>query len=319
MAKRRISKQQSARIAKIQANYRDISSDETGNTEEALVITRFKKHAIIETTAGKLVHCSIRPNIESLVAGDKVVFQMETEEQGIILSCYPRETLLGRTNKRGEFRAVAANLSQLMIVIAAKPEVSWPLLDSYLVMAELLNLKACIVLNKIDLPCDFIKEDLLTIYTPLGYDILFLSKEQPDSFKALENKLKNETSVFVGQSGVGKSSLIAKILPHENNIAVGAISDLSELGKHTTSNSKLYHLPTGGRLIDSPGVREFSLMHLPSIELIKGYPELSKLQEYCKFRNCNHLNSPGCAILKALDENTISAKRYDNYIKLAYP
>ncbi|MCA0404266.1 MAG: ribosome small subunit-dependent GTPase A [Proteobacteria bacterium] len=319
MAKRRISKQQSTRIAKIQANYRDISSDETGNTEEALVITRFKKHAIIETTAGKLVHCSIRPNIESLVAGDKVVFQMETEEQGIILSCYPRETLLSRTNKRGEFRAVAANLSQLMIVIAAKPEVSWPLLDSYLVMAELLNLKACIVLNKIDLPCDFIKDDLLAIYTPLDYDILFLSKEQPNNFKALENKLKNETSVFVGQSGVGKSSLIAKILPHENNIAVGAISDLSELGKHTTSNSKLYHLPTGGRLIDSPGVREFSLIHLPSIELIKGYPELSKLQEYCKFRNCNHLNSPGCAILKALDENTISAKRYDNYVKLAYP
>lgn len=316
MSKRRINKQQSARIKQKQKSYREIETSNNNLTEQGLVITRYGSHALVEDEQGKLIHCSIRPGIESLIAGDKVVWQAEGNDQGVVISCYPRETILGRPDKRGNLRPVAVNITQIMVVAAPKPEISWPLLDSYLVVAEHFHIQPCIVLNKTDLPCKELKEKLLTQYKPLGYPVLFTNFNDNKSYIELENQLNGQTSVFVGQSGVGKSSLISKILPHEKNIQTMAISSGTNLGRHTTSNSQLYHLPAGGRLIDSPGVREFGLWHMGTSEIARAYQEFKPYLERCKFRDCNHFNAPGCAIKEAVQQGLIERDRYENFVKL---
>lgn len=314
MSKRRINKQQSARIQKIQKNYIENKTVNHDLLTDGLVITRFSKHVEIEYDAGQRVICSIRPNLDTLVAGDRVVWQAEGDNQGVVVSLYPRGSILARPTFAGLKKPVAANITQLVIVVAPKPEISWPLLDSYLVMAETLKLHAIIILNKTDLSCEEVKNDLEAIYNPLGYSIILTNKE--DCVEPLQNALNHQVSVFIGQSGVGKSSLISKILPEEINIPISQISELSELGKHTTSNSRFYHLPTGGALIDSPGVREFSLWHLDASLITLGYIEFKPFLATCKFRNCPHIDTPHCAIIDAVEQGTISRKRYENYIKL---
>lgn len=317
MSKRRINKQQSARIQKIQADYRQQSEDSASLAEDGLVLTRFSRHAKIEDAKGNQVHCSIRPNIDSLVAGDRVIWQPEGENSGVVVSRYPRASMLSRPDKRGEFKPIAANITQVIVVMAAKPELSWPLLDSYLVMIEQLGgLKVSIVLNKIDLDSLAIQQELVNYYQPLGYPILLTSSQSNQGYDLLKESLKHQVSVFVGQSGVGKSSLISNLLPHELNIQRAEISAISELGCHTTSNSRYYHLPSGGALIDSPGVREIGLWHISATEITRGYREFRPLIAQCKFRNCNHIDSPDCAIIKSLKEGTLSQRRYDSYLKI---
>lgn len=317
MSKRRISNQQSARIEKKQKHYRQPTEIENNaSAADGLIIRRFSRHAIVESNAGVRIHCSIRPNIDSLVAGDRVIWQAEGDSQGVVVSCYPRQSVLGRPDKRGLLKPVAANISQIMIVVAPKPDISWGLLDSYLVMTEFLNLEACIVLNKIDLPSKALQKQL-QLYEQLGYKILFTSKTHQEGYLQLQQSLDNQTSVFVGQSGVGKSSLISKILPLEINIQIAAISDRTDLGCHTTSSSCLYHLPTGGAIIDSPGVREFGLWHMLARDIANGYREFKPYLSACQFRNCNHRDSKGCAIIAAVDNHLISPHRFANYVKIS--
>jgi ribosome biogenesis GTPase len=315
MSKRRINKQQSSRIEKIQQAYQ-FKENLIDSLADGLVITRFSKHVEIETEQGKRIRCSIRPNLDTLVAGDRIIWQPEGVNHGVVVSLYPRASILARPTAKGLKKPVAANITQIIIVIAPKPEISWPLLDSYLIMAETLKLHAIILLNKTDLPCDIIKNKLIDDYQKLSYPILFLSKTLPDSFEELKQVLNHQVSVFVGQSGVGKSSLISGILPHEQNIATGDISNISELGKHTTSNSRYYHLPSGGALIDSPGVREFNLWDMEPSAIAHGYKEFAQHISRCKFRNCTHLNTPHCGLIEALKKGEISPNRYDNFIKL---
>ncbi|MDI9819557.1 MULTISPECIES: small ribosomal subunit biogenesis GTPase RsgA [unclassified Legionella] len=318
MSKRRINQQQSARIQKKQADYRHQSKTGDQSSISGLVLTRFSRHAEIEDDSGNRIHCSIRPNIDSLVAGDRVIWQTTGLGQGVVVSRFPRESMLGRPDKRGEIKPVAANITQIITVAAARPELSWPLLDSYLVMAEHLGIKVCIVLNKIDLPStNPLKQELIEGYQSLGYPILFTSKEDKQSYTQLKKALNHHISVFVGQSGVGKSSLISEILPHEQGIQTAEVSAGSDLGCHTTSNSRLYHLPDGGALIDSPGVRELGLWHMPLAEIALGYREFRPLLSGCKFRNCNHKDTPGCAIIAALQAGRLAPKRYDNFVKIS--
>ncbi|WP_131778125.1 small ribosomal subunit biogenesis GTPase RsgA [Legionella bozemanae] len=315
MSKRRITKQQSARIEKIQQNYHENKKSD-GDLVDGLVITRFSKHVVVEDNQGKQIRCSIRPNLETIVAGDRVIWQAEGVNQGVVVSLYPRSSVLAKPTSSGLIKPVAANITQLIVVIAPKPEISWPLLDSYLVIAETLHLQAIILLNKTDLPCESLKEQLLLDYGNLNYPILLTNKHAPEALEQLKHRLNHQISVFVGQSGVGKSSLISSILPHEQNISINEISEISELGRHTTSNSRYYHLPSGGALIDSPGVREFSLWHIDTAEIVRGYPEFRPYLPQCKFRNCPHKDTPHCAIIKAKNDGLISEKRYENFIRL---
>ena len=196
MSKRRINNQQSARIEKKQNQYRQqTDTGPNASTADGLVIKRFSRHALIEYEAGTRVHCSIRPNIDSLVAGDRCIWQTEGNGQGVVVSRYPRQSLLGRPDKRGHIKPVAANITQVMVVVAPKPEISWALLDSYLVMAEYLHLHICIVLNKIDLPCESIRQKLMEEYEHLGYSIIFTSVQDRKRDNHLQHALDGRTSV----------------------------------------------------------------------------------------------------------------------------
>ena len=316
MSKRRINKQQSARIEKIQQTYQEIKKTNPTDFADGLVITRFSRHVELEDDTGSIIRCAIRPNLDILVAGDRVIWQKQGNDQGVVVNIHPRTSILARPNRSGIKKPVAANITQMIIVIAAKPEISWPLLDSYLIMAEILDLHAIILLNKTDLACDALKQQLVTIYQPLKYPLLFCTKNSVEHYEHLKKCLNHQISVFVGQSGVGKSSLIAGILPHEQNIATNEISENSELGRHTTSNSRYYHLPSGGALIDSPGVREFSLWEIDPSMIAQGYREFKPYLSQCKFRNCTHIATPHCGIIGALQDGFISSLRYENFIKL---
>ena len=317
MSKRRINKRQSLRIETMQQEYQINKEEQLTSLADGLVITRFSRHVEIEDEQGKRIKCSIRPNLDTLVAGDRIIWQAEGTNQGVVVSLYPRASILARPTSKGIKKPVAANITQIIIVVAPKPEISWPLLDSYLIMAELLKLHAVILLNKTDLPCAAIKKQLINDYQPLNYPLLMASKNEPHCFIALQETLNRQVSVFVGQSGVGKSSLIAGILPHEEHIATGEITQGSDLGKHTTSNSRYYHLPSGGALIDSPGVREFSLWDIEPNIIIQGYKEFLPHIRQCKFRNCTHKDTPHCGLLEALKKGEIAQSRYENFIKLA--
>jgi ribosome biogenesis GTPase len=322
MSKRQVTHQQTNRIRKKQTRFQEQASSTTSDKlSTGLVIQRYSRHALLEETNGRQRRCTIRPDIETLVAGDEVVWLPEGEEQGVVVAVSPRKSVLNRPDFRGTLKPVAANITQVMIVVAPMPEISWALLDSYLVMTETLRLMACIVLNKTDLDKGIesksLVEQLRTIYAPLNYPILAISREHQTGHAALMAALNHQTSVFVGQSGVGKSSIISRILPDEMHIRTSEVSEHSNLGCHTTRNSCLYHLANGGHLIDSPGVREFSLWDLPNRHLAEGFREFKPLITQCQFRNCNHQNTPGCAVIQALNEGQISPLRYENYVKLA--
>lgn len=317
MGKRRINIQQSKRIEKIQQDYLKNKHTDTA-LFEGLVLCRYSKHVEILTHEEQLIKCSIRPHLETLVAGDQVIWQQAGEHQGVVVSLCPRKSVLARpAEKLTTAKPVASNITQIIVVAAALPEISWPLLDSYLVMAEQLQIPATILLNKTDLDYAEIKHRLITTYSTLRYPIFFSNTRTGEGIEELSKQVKDEINVFVGQSGVGKSSLIAALLPNLTNIATSELSTISQLGKHTTSNSRYYFLPQGGAIIDSPGVREFHLWHLNTHEIAQGYREFAPYLNQCKFRNCEHrMSTPGCAITQALYEQAISSIRYQNFLKL---
>ncbi len=316
MSKRRITHQQAARIKKNQ-NDRILSPpiDTSANTAEGLVIARLGRRLILENAEGQKLSAALRPHLHAIVAGDRVLYQQDQEKQNntVVVSLFPRQSVL----MRADSKPIAANITQIIIVVSPRPMLSWILLDSYLIMADYLNLTPLIVFNKIDLDESNLYDQLEKNYGPLGYAIVKTGLNYSAGDIALSQALNHQTSIFVGQSGVGKSSLITRILPDEKDIQTGEISSKTHLGCHTTSNTRLYHLPNGGALIDSPGIREFSLSQLKVTDIAKGYREFKPLISLCKYRNCNHHNTPGCAIINSVKLKLISALRYENYVKLS--
>lgn len=316
MNNRRVNKQQLRRIANKQQAYQQRNTLQDDTLNDGLVLTRYSKHAYVEDTKGNILPCSIRPNIDSIVTGDRVIWQEEDHHHGVIISRYNRKSILGRPDEQGKIKPIAANITQILIVIAPYPEISWSLLDSYLVMAESLKINSYIVLNKTDLDCDAIQSELLKTYEPLGYPILFTNRNIQED-KNILKALHNQVSILVGQSGVGKSSLVAKILPQESaRIRTQELSKENSLGRHTTSNSRFYHLTPSGGLIDSPGIRELSLWNMHYSEIAAGYREFQTYLGQCKFRDCTHFETPGCAIINAVKNKIITSKRYENYLKM---
>lgn len=310
MGKKKLSKQQLQRINQKQLAYAD------KDMQKGLVITRGKTQALVEIldTDAEIV-CNIRADIDSVVVGDIVYWQQKTPTQGVIEAVLPRRTELGRYDKYHHFKVLAANITQMIVVIAPKPEPSTLLLDSYLVAAACLGVKLSIVFNKTDLDeNNALESDYRNLYQDLSENFITNSQSRPN-LKELEQLLNHEQSVFVGQSGVGKSSIINLILP-EQMLATLPLNAIHELGQHTTSNARLYHLPYGGAIIDSPGVRAFSLSHLKQADLLWGFQEFRPYIGKCKFRDCSHIKSPHCAIIEAVEQGKISEQRYENYVKL---
>ncbi len=313
MAKRRLSKQQSRRIKKAQQTL-DLNDEKN---RLGLVISHRGGEIEVEAAHdGQNIRCKLRSNLGDIVCGDRVVYQND-DGNPTIIALRPRDNLLQRQDGFGNIKSVAANVTQLIICLAVEPEPNFFLLDQYLLSAEQQSINAIILLNKTDLLNQNNSDPfrLKAIYQPLGYTVLHSSINTPDNIANLQQLCQDQVNVISGVSGVGKSSLTKAILP-ELEIAIGEISEVNREGKHTTRTSRLYHLPQGGDLIDTPGVRGFNPVIDEQKSISAGFREIHDLSASCQFNNCRHLNEPRCAVLRALDDGSLDAQRYQNYVKL---
>ena len=207
-------------------------------------------------------------------------------------------------------------MTQVCCVVAPKPPADWFLADRYLAAAAIAGIKPCLVLNKIDLVADNRNFDpYLAEYETAGFVVLRTSVHQPDTLTALRQALEGETSIFVGQSGVGKSSLLNALVPGLD-AATSAVSEQTGAGRHTTTVSILHALPSGGEIIDSPGVRDYAPVVNEPAEAIHGFPELAEFRGACRFNDCRHLTEPDCAARSAVERGSISERRYRSYVLL---
>ncbi|GKW52667.1 putative ribosome biogenesis GTPase RsgA [Pseudoalteromonas sp. NCCP-2140] len=297
-------------------------SDNLGPAENAVVISRFGQHADIETESGEVLRCNIRRTVSNLVCGDEVIFRRakvsEGDLAGVIEATHERRSQLTRPDFYDGVKVVAANIDQILMVSAVLPEFTPNIIDRYLVACEDMGIEPILVLNKIDLIDDeglaFIDE-ILDIYRELGYQVLLVSNKTGEGIDELKQKLVGKNSIFVGQSGVGKSTLVNTVLP-DADILTQEVSENSGLGQHTTTVSRLHHLPSGGNLIDSPGIREFGLWHLDVERVTWCFKEFRDFIGGCRFRDCKHLNDPGCIIRQAVDDGEISELRFDSYHRI---
>lgn len=285
---------------------------------EGNVVSSHGRDAVIEDAARRRIRCRLHGRRLSVVCGDRVRWiEVHSEgAEGLITEVEPRATELARLNLRDKAEVIAANLTQLVAVIAPLPTPDLGLCDRYLAAAQWAGLKACVVANKSDLAeARVLISDALDLYASLGYPVAWASKRAPGGARELALRLAGEISVLVGQSGVGKSSLINLLVPGVEAI-VQEISRAAETGRHTTSAATLYHLPSGGDLIDSPGVRDFAPPLPAPREVASGFREIAAAAANCRFRDCIHRREPGCAVGAAAQAGTISARRIASYRQL---
>lgn len=273
------------------------------------VVAAFGKRFKVELIDKRRISCVTRGKKTDLACGDVVTLKLTDKHEGVVESTLPRKTLLYRSNAF-KSKMLAANVTQIIIVLATQPSFYEALLNRCLIAAEAANIKALIVLNKCDLVDNDDAKQKLKLYTDLGYRVLSLSAKEDIS--TLRPYLQNEASILVGQSGMGKSTIINALLPNED-VRTREVSHVLDSGKHTTTAAHLYHLDEHSQLIDSPGLQEFGLHHLSTDELEHAFIEFRPYLGKCRFNNCKHLQEPDCAITSAVDTHKITPERLAIY------
>lgn len=278
------------------------------------IVAAFGRHYRVETDGGKTLLCYPRGKRSEFVCGDRVTVEDGDSPQGVIVELVPRNTLLYRSDQHKQ-RLIAANVTQVLIVVATVPPFSDELITRCIIAAESQSITVRIVLNKCDLDERVAAaRNALAIYERLGYGVLPLSALHNAS--VLLPFLAEQTTLLIGQSGMGKSTLVNALVPgaraatRETSLALNA-------GKHTTTHARLYHLAGQALLIDSPGLMEFGLHHLSFDDIADAFVELRPLLGRCRFRNCRHDREPGCCIHAALQQGEVDARRYALFRLLA--
>ena len=344
MSKRKLTRQQRWRVEKIQTErtqraqtkeskaQQALDAGHLGGVSNGLITAHFGRQVEVEATDSKdksasplRQRCHVRANVETLVTGDRVTWRpaLDPDAEGVVEARQARTSLLARPDMRGVMKAIAANVDQLMLVVAPEPEPFANLIDRYLVAAEDAGLKPVLVINKWDLiqQADISAviqqrlDNFLNLYRDLGYAVITTSTQGADQLSELKQQLSGQISVFVGQSGVGKSSLINQLLPGVD-LRVGSLSEDTRKGRHTTTTARLFHFPEGGQLIDSPGIREFALGWLEPEALAWGFREFRPFLGRCRFRDCSHQQEPGCALLQAVEAGQITQQRFESFLHL---
>ena len=257
-----------------------------------------------------------------VAVGDVVDFETEPDLQtAVITHLHQRKNYIIRKsiNLSKQAQVIAANLDQACLVVTlASPRTSLGFIDRFLVTAEAYAIPSILIFNKLDLFSEEGKEILaeyMAVYEKIGYPCYAVSALNGDNLDTIKALLTNKTSLFSGHSGVGKSSLINQILPGIE-LRTGVISDFSDSGKHTTTFAEMFELPFGGKLIDTPGIRELGVIDIEKEELGHFFPEMRQRLNTCKYHNCVHVNEPGCAVLLALENGEIEPSRYDSYMSI---
>lgn len=283
-----------------------------------LVVAAHGRHYLVEAQQG-LLNCVTRGKKSDVAVGDVVEYKLTSKNQGVIEAITERKTLLYRSDQYRS-KLLAANLSQLFIVVATEPGFADDLISRALVAAEAGGIKAHLVLNKIDVT-DLLPQakKRLEAYQKIGYPVHLVSaKTNPQqTLDTLVPLLDNQSTILIGQSGMGKSSLINLLIP-DADIATREISAALDTGKHTTTFVRSYHLNAHCMIIDSPGFQEFGLHHLSEGMLERAFPEFRPHLGQCKFYNCHHHTEPGCAILAAIKTGEISEMRHNMYEQLVH-
>ena len=285
---------------------------------DAEVIATFGRHLLLRTGDGVLRKARPQGRQLEIACGDRVEY---TEQAGepLVIAVHPRQSFLRRSSLRAQSELLAANLTQLVVVVAPLPQPDFFIVDRFLCAAECAGLRSLIVYNKVELADLEVMQEALAPYEKLSYPICRISAAEaagaPDALGPLRAVLRDQTSVLVGQSGVGKSSLTRLLTSDPADIAIGALIKQEE-GRHTTTASRLFECEGAGRIIDSPGVRDFA----PAIDDLErttlGFREVAQLAPQCRFLDCGHMQEPGCAVRDAVETGAVDARRYESYRRL---
>ncbi len=279
---------------------------------QGLVVAAYGKRYQVELPNRSRLSCVTRGKKTDLACGDIVQLTQTASNEGVVEKFLPRKTLLYRSSAY-KSKMLAANVTQAIIVLATQPSFYEGLLNRCLVAAEVAGIRPLIVLNKCDLNDESDAQNRLHIYEQLGYAVLKLAATQ--DVTPLQPYLRHQSSVLVGQSGMGKSTIVNALVP-EAEARTQTISEVLDSGKHTTTAAHLYHLDDQSTLIDSPGLQEFGVHHLNQIQLELAFPEFKPFLGHCRFNNCRHLHEPDCAVLAAAGSGQIAAPRLQTYQQL---
>lgn len=323
---RRLTQQQQRRIQQQQQR----NTEQTGeDVLEGLVVQHYGRQLEVQLLnsadameidderlcVGSIWRCHTRTNLSALVTGDRVKWQADVNTGlGVITALHPRKSLLTRPDRYHKVKPVASNIDLIVVVFAPLPEVSPTLIDRYLVACQDAEIPVLLLMNKQDLIQAH--DPILTLldeYRALGYTVMTCQAD--GDLTELSQYLAGKMVVFVGQSGVGKSSIINTLIPdaqQETNV----ISENSALGQHTTTSTRLIAFGQESALIDSPGIREFGLWHLDKDKIQAGFPDIQPFLGQCRFRNCTHQHEKQCAVKDAVEQGQLLARRVESYLRL---
>ena len=294
-----------------------MANNSNSESSQAIVVATYSREMDLKLASGELVRARIKGKKLRPVCGDRVqAMPIENEPEWLITAIDERDNELMRPNLRGKVEILAANLDYLCVVAASTPKADWFVIDRYLCAAELMNIDAAVVYNKADIDEDPERTDkALKVYQDIGYATLLCSAKTGLRMTELAQLLANKTSIIVGQSGVGKSSIINN-LSDESRQRTSYVSKGSGEGRHTTVNSVMLNIPDGGKVIDSPGVRDYAPSTQTNEQVATSFREIKEAGYLCRFANCQHLQEPNCAVKEGVESGLIDERRYDSYRRL---